>query len=337
MSLLFIEGFDTYGAIGDVSPGKWDTAVTTGMTIISPGRLGVFNAMRMGISSNMLRQNLGTPVIVIWGAAIRLDGVGDGSTIVEFRDSGSVQVKAIINSSNQLELQNSASAVLATSTTVFTIGVYAYVEIKVTIDNSTGAVEAEFDESADILTTSIDTQNTANAYVNEILVRGQTNNITYDDMYILDTLGAQTHNKAFLGDSRIDPFFPDADGTTSDWGVSSGVNHWELVDENPPDGDATYIFSDTLNEIDLFEIEDTPAGAGTIHGIQIVGNARKIDAGARNIRLKAISGATTQNGASQGLATTYANYIELFETSDGTTTAWTTTTVDAAKIGVEVI
>ena len=337
MSLLFIEGFDTYGATSDVSPGKWDTAVTTGMTIITPGRLGVFNAMRMGVSSNLLRQNLGTPITVVWGAAVRIDGVGDDSVFIEFRDSGSIQVKGVINTSNQIELQNSASGVLATSTTVLTVGVYTYIEIKVTIDNSTGAVEVEFDESADILTTSIDTQNTGNAYVNEIMVRGQSNNITFDDMYVLDTLGAQTHNKDFLGDSRIDPFFPDGDGTTTDWGLSTGSNHWELVDENPPDGDATYIFSDTLNEIDLFDIEDTPAGAGTIHGIQVVANARKIDAGARNIRLKAISSAPTQDGASQGLATTYNNYIEMYETSDGTTTAWTTTTVDSAKIGVEVV
>lgn len=337
MSLLFIEGFDTYGATSDVSPGKWDTANTTGMTVLSPGRLGVFSAMRLGVSSQLLKQSLGTPATIIWGGGIRLDGAGDDSIILEFRDSGSIQVKVVVNTANKLEFQDSASSVLGTTTNALSVGVWSYVEIKILINDTIGTIDVEFNESVELAAATLDTKNTANAYVNEILVRGQSNNVTYDDMYIIDTLGAQAHNKDFLGDSRVDPFFPTADGTTSDWGVSSGTNHWELVDDNPPDGDATYIFSDTLNDIDLFEIEDTPAGAGTIHGIQIVGNARKLDAGARNIRLKAISGATTQNGGSQALGTTYQNYTEVFETSDGSTTAWTPTTVDSAKIGVEVV
>jgi hypothetical protein len=64
---------------------------------------------------------------------------------------------------------------------------------------------------------------------------------------------------------------------------------------------------------------------------------RKDDAAARQLRTKLKSGMTTANGTTQGMATSYLPYGDLYETDPDTTTAWTPSGVNAMHVGIEVV
>ncbi len=70
--------------------------------------------------------------------------------------------------------------------------------------------------------------------------------------------------------------------------------------------------------------------------VQVATAARKDDAGSRSLRALIRSGATTANGATRVLGTSYALYDDRFETDPATGTAWTKAGVDALEAGVEV-
>ena len=65
-------------------------------------------------------------------------------------------------------------------------------------------------------------------------------------------------------------YFPNAAGTYTqlDQYPSSG-EHWDKVDEDPHDGDTTYIHTSSSNKIDSFNFED-PTGTGTDINVTVV-------------------------------------------------------------------
>jgi len=331
MALIFIEGFDTYNAAAQLSPGKWD--ILGGGPTFTTGRLGVNKCILLNANSDYVEKvvsNLGTFVV---GVALKLSGSPAAQTILEFYEGGVANLKLQVNTSRNLEVTNTAGTIVGTSTLALSVGVWYYVELKAVISN-TGSIVVKIDSNTEINATSIDTMNSANAYIDNLRLRGNTAILSADDFYLLDTTTAL--NIDFLGDSRIDPFFPMGDNSIQ-WTPSSGGTNFSDVDELIPDGDTTYVFSSTPGHIDLYNITDMPAGTGSVFGVQVVANARKMDAGTRSLKLKVKSGATTQTSASKSLSTVYANTITMFQDSDGAGTAWTKALVDAAQIGIEVV
>src|SRR5262245_27001658 len=75
----------------------------------------------------------------------------------------------------------------------------------------------------------------------------------------------------------------------------------------------------------------------TVHAVQVTMVARKDDAEARQLRTKLKSGTTTADGATQGMATSYLPYGDLYETDPDTAMAWTPSGVNAMQVGIEVV
>ena len=65
--------------------------------------------------------------------------------------------------------------------------------------------------------------------------------------------------------------------------------------------------------------------------------ARKDDAGSRSLRAVLKSGATTANGATRVLSTSYAVYDAWFEVDPATGASWTKAGVDAIEAGAEAV
>jgi hypothetical protein len=61
---------------------------------------------------------------------------------------------------------------------------------------------------------------------------------------------------------------PDSD-VTADWDTTTGANHFGEIDEGSPYGDADYIETVTINDIDEFTMEDTPANTSEVTQIDI--------------------------------------------------------------------
>jgi hypothetical protein len=154
-----------------------------------------------------------------------------------------------------------------------------------------------------------------------------------DDVYLCDTTGSR--NNDLSGDVRVTTLRPNADTAQADFTPSSGSVHHNRVSESVADGDTTYVESDTVGHMDLYELTDLPLTPAAIHAVQLATVARKTDAGARSLRAIARSGATTQPGATRTLATSYALYDDILETDPDTTADWTKAAVDALLTGVE--
>lgn len=116
---------------------------------------------------------------------------------------------------------------------------------------------------------------------------------------------------------------------------NSGAN-WEKVDEPTPDGDTTYVYGDTEGDFDTYQMADLPAGTWNVLAVQTILNARKSDAGARFMRPVLRSGGVNYTGTSVPVADSYAASVEIFENDPDTSTAWTSSAVDALEVGPEV-
>ena len=123
-----------------------------------------------------------------------------------------------------------------------------------------------------------------------------------------------------------------------DFTPSAGSVHYSLVAEAPDDdGDASYVESGTVGHKDLYGYQDLTGTPAAIMAVQLATVARKDDAGSRSLRAVLKSGATTANGATRVLGTSYALYDDRFEVDPATGAAWTKAGVDALQAGVEVV
>jgi hypothetical protein len=173
-------------------------------------------------------------------------------------------------------------------------------------------------------------------FSNRDVSSGNRHTLRFDDVYFCYTSGSR--NNDFLGDVRVVTLRPNADMTQADFTPSVGSVHYSLVAEAPDnDGDATYVESGTVGHKDLYGYQDLTGTPAAILAVQLATVARKDDAGGRSLRAVLKSGATTANGTTRVLGTSYALYDDRFEVDPATGTAWTKAGVDALEAGVEVV
>ena len=156
-----------------------------------------------------------------------------------------------------------------------------------------------------------DTRNAGTAEIamvrfsNHHISSGNRHTLRLDDVYVCDTSGSR--NNDFLGDVKVVTLRPNADTAQADFTPSAGSVHYSLVAEAPDDdGDATYVESGTVGHKDLYGYQDLTGTPAAIMAVQLATVARKDDAGSRSLRAVLKSGATTANGATRVLGTSYA-------------------------------
>jgi hypothetical protein len=152
----------------------------------------------------------------------------------------------------------------------------------------------------------------------------------YCDGYVSDTL---------LGPSRVADFTPISDGVLSQWTPSTGVTHFNLVNEEPPDGDTTYVSDSNPGDIDLYGFSPLlPYNPANVWGVQVALYARKDDLPARTIAAEVRSGGGNHVGVTQpALTTSYVDYVQVFTTDPATGLAWLTAAVNSAQFGMNLI
>lgn len=168
-----------------------------------------------------------------------------------------------------------SSTLLGTAPDMFVPGGWSYIELKVTINDSTGAIEARCNGETKLNLTNIDTKNgIGGADCDSIEFRGVeggtgTGETTYwDDIYICDTTGSV--NNDFLGPLKIEDLSPDGAGNSTNWSPKTPGNpNYGEVDETPVDFEATYIHSSTAGDKDTYTLENLTYIDDTVIGIQV--------------------------------------------------------------------
>ena len=127
---------------------------------------------------------------------------------------------------------------------------------------------------------------------------------------------------------------PTGDGTYTAWSASGGGSHYQDIDEEPPDGDTTYLHTANVGDKDSHTYSFTPP-AGTIVGLQLVSDMRYDAAGTASVRQFFRASATDYNGSNSVLSGNYRMYDTSWLTNPDTGVGWVSADIAASEWGEE--
>lgn len=333
MALLFMESFDGYGGTASQAT-LWSTQGTLGTSSPVP-RTGTYCARSTGFWQRVIAPGSQT---IIAGYAFYWGGSQQGYAIlyetaafnlaqcsVTADTDGKVRVRAGDNSAAALGI--SASAVLVASS-------WNYIEWKITVGNS-GTYEVKVN-GVSVLSGSGDTQARSTSAIVGFSVSpgGSLNGV--DDFFLLDSTGSTLND--YLGDCKVECLSPQAgNGSNTGLTCSTGTDHGALVDELPANDDTDYNYSATASVKDTYNFTNL-ASTGVVKAVQAVARARKTDSATKELALVARLGSTDYDGATKAVAaTTYGQYLQIWETRPSDSLAWTVSDVNAAEFGLKVV
>jgi hypothetical protein len=340
MTLRFADSFDHY-ATADLLD-KWTAAESNiGAQSISSGNgRRSSNAWTCTTTLRGLVKSVPAHATYIMGFAIDLNGntLGTPASIIEFREvsSSSQHMVLRLNTDGSLAVRRGGTQLGASAGGVVGPTGYYFVEVKCTVNDSTGAYEVRVNGANVLSGSGADTRDGGTGVITSIALISAVNGVRIDDVYICD--GAGSSNNDFLGDVRVDAFLPNGNGNSSQLAGSDGnsTDNYLLVDETAPNDDTDYVSSATASEKDTYAFANMLHTPTTIHGIQICMNARKDEGQLRSICSVIRSGGSDTDGASLALGTTYRYQIQIQETDPDTAAAWTQSGFDAAEFGCKV-
>ncbi len=340
--LLLVEGFEGYGTTTGVVPQptgiisrSYNSVINEAAMRIETGRLGGY-CIRFSHSTCQMRgASLTTHDTIIIGFAVKFTSLTDGY-FLKLVNGTSYGMSLRVTSSGQIQVYRTL-VLLATSSFAFTLGNWSYVEFKVKTHDTLGTYEVRVGGTNVLSDTGVDTQAGSNPYHDgaQLDFDNGEGSVYFDDWYVCD--GSGSDNNDFLGNCRVDAIFPDGDDTAG-WAVASGAGaHYLDVDENPTDDDTSYVEDGTPGSKDLYDYGAMPADRGGIKGLSIKTVCRETDAVNFDLITPIKSGATESDDSAQLIGTTdYLVKRRVSELDPNTASAWTKTTLDAAKFGVKV-
>lgn len=344
MALKILDGFDQYGNVSGLLT-RWVTSNPTGSLALATGRFGAGTGLAVEINRNAGQGNLvrdlpGNFTELYLGFAFKANSLGDGDRSVLYIVKGDevVQIGLAFDTSGHLIAYRGTAleTVLGTSTEVITQDVWCAIEMHVVCHPSAGVVQVKLDGTQVLNLTGVNTQRSGvNTNLNQLLMFGHNSGggtKQWDDLWVADTSGGV--NDSWLGDMRVKTVYPTGTGAADLWTPSSGAS-WECVDDVPPDGDASYVSDDTVGERATWALANI-ATDDVVHGIEVVCQARKDDATAREIATVIRTGGTNYDGSAAALTTSYAYYGTLYDENPGTSAGWTRAEIDGLEAGVKV-
>jgi hypothetical protein len=240
------------------------------------------------------------------------------------------QFTLFLNNAGQIELHRgggSGGTLLGTCSVVMLANTWYYVEVTVHIDPVAGTAAMQIDGVLQFNVSGVNTQGAPDHfYDSAIFFTVGFHQFNADDIYVKDTIG-------MLGERRVILNKPASDSAPLQWSPSAGVTHFNLVNEVPPDGDTSYVFSSTPGQIDTYGMAGLPYTPVTIDTVQTSMYLRKDDAGARQDSVMV-------NGTTSAIVITvtssYNDYIEMWDVNPLTALPWVGTAVPAT-VGINEI
>jgi hypothetical protein len=327
VSTTLLHYFDSAGGFG------------TTVTITSGGRQSSSCVHMTGDGQYALVRNLsGNAAHLFACGAFKWSALPTGGRKIKLLtlfDAGTAQVEVWLNTNGKIVvIRGGGSTVLGTGTTTLTTNTFYHIELEVTVNNSTGAIKVYINglEDTGITATGIDTQNSANAYANQVgvfhyLESGEPSiTIDIDDVIVNDS--------AAVGDCHVREQLPSGTGSTDDGVAVGAATTRECVDDAAPNDDTDYARFDNVGDKSLW----TYPAISTAVDVVAVGFrnwAAKTAAGTCTARPSLKIGGSDYNGADFAPSTTYSYATEFMTESPDTSSAWTPAEVNAMESGIE--
>jgi len=347
MAQLLSDGFDVYNGVGTNTglQASWTLSSTTNISMVSGRFGGQAVQYRFGSSSAYAARTFTASASIGIGYALRMATMpGASPTDPEYMHvnlmSGATYMIGIkITAAGEIQVYRMSGTFggtsLGTSSVCIFSATWHYIEVGISIHDTTGTVTVKCDGSTVLTLTGQDTRNGAPTTVDTIRL-GDLYGLAFtdggiyqvDDLYIIDS--ATT-----LGEAKIETTYPSSD-IAQGWTRSAGSDNYALVDEAQVDGDTTYVQGSAVSDVDTYEFGNLSGTPSTIHSVKVIAFGRKTDAGTREIALQVKSGATTSDGANYPIAASYGKMERLLEVDPDTGVPWTASGVTALRAGPKV-
>lgn len=240
MSLIFVDGFDTYQAPLQ----KWDSQIISGnggtgmqpQILPTSGRSNggclFFPGPRNFFPILMLQKGFPNIATMFCGFALWIDAssANADSIILQWLDGASTQVDLRITPTGHFYFTRNGSILGTQSVNAIPFRSWHYVEVLVTIDPTAGVCTLNVDgvNSGWISLTTQNTRNTANSFTGALRIGYNIGSnavspsaMYVDDFYLGNTTGS--FNTAFLGDVRIQGIVPTGNGTTLNYTMQAAA------------------------------------------------------------------------------------------------------------------
>src|SRR5262252_1427338 len=344
MSLRMIDGFDHYNWSQVLR--KWSSYISAyiGAPVVGSGN-GRFGggALHQPSPSGVYAQQALFKTLdpqATWTLGVAVKWTGNNNiatlTLMGVYDVNSNQVNVRLNIDNTLSVTR-AGTVLGTTSFIASSGVWYSIELKTTIHPTAGNFDLHINGVSRTSGSNVNTRNTANSTANQVGVgwpeqvnTGNLLTITFDDFYACDANG--TVNNTFLGDVRIETLYPNAVGATTQFTPTSGTNYG-CVNETPMNDDTSYVFGNTVGNIDTYKISTLSSVPQSILATQLNSTARKDSSGNRAVELVLRSGGSNYAGPDNYTSANYATFNRIDETDPATSAPWTPTGLGAVEVG----
>jgi hypothetical protein len=354
MALLWCDGFEGYGDTDGVDLSPTGVLADKYRSVASEDRLTNRTTGRNGAAlecSDTLNPtffktyHIATTDTVICGVAYYFQPKPDWNRatfwpLFRFENGGGNHCASVSTTDTGFYLRDAAGNFVSATRVNLEESKYNYVELKIYSHPTAGTMELRVNGCPVASISSVNTQAASGGAVTSVQI-GYATDIFHkrgsrlDDFYVCDDSGSV--NNDFLGDITVRTLFPNGDDTTqfATTGNGSYATHYEQV--NFPDAlpASDWIQDGSTGNRDIFTLDDSTDDFATVYGVMGFAYTR-YDSSANNYRIVFDSNGTESESANIAASSAYRYDSYLLELDPDTSTAWTDSTVNALKIGVEV-
>lgn len=374
MSLLHCDGFDNLGPNdgGPAAYGKWYEMVTAAggsgggnaaSRSLVAGRYGGAalqmygqgGSLGTGSTYNTIDLGADTATFFVgfaWRETASAIGTGSPLVLATFYDNAltTTQLDLRTSGSNFLNLTRNGT-VVCTSSATHSVGAWHWVEVGAFISPTAGWCELKL--NGVLVATYYGTTGTNRGNANGNTRATTVNSIrfmrygaiagnsqyadrSFDDLLIMNSSGATLNDH--IGERRVVGLLPTGAGATTNLTrVGTAATNWQAVNNNPLDGDVTYVSSSVPGTYDTYALADLPSSTTGVDAVVAEPVARRDDVGVRDIVsvVRSAGSEATGPATASPLLPTYRTYQHVFEVNPVTLAGWTVPDLNQLELGVK--
>lgn len=233
-------------------------------------------------------------------------------------------------------VDSTGATVGSTANNSVPVGSFTYLEFDVVFNNGAGTIKVWVNGALVINLAAQNTGNYGNSASSFFMIQNNNNGGSHwDDLYIMNPVGAAAPYNTALGGCRVQTIYPSANDAVQ-WTPNAGTNFSE-VNETQFNNGASFNSAATVGFQDTLDANALYSNPVSIFGVAVTG-AYAQDTGGGGVSVENVikSGATTATGTPTAVpagANSYAYDQDIFQDDPATAAAWLAASVNAVKIG----
>ena len=342
MALQFCDGFDSYGALGDVV-GKWSAyrySVPSDLTFVPAGGRFGGGAIRISGTAGMLVRRVAPVVdeLFAWMALFPRAYPTSSAPFLWFEDVGGAAASLRMNHHGAVfaTWMGSSGTLTPTSPGVFVLNAWNTLAVHFRCADAGGRWRVILNGVEQFNFTG-GTRWGGGPLIDRIAIGtargGAGGEWDYDDFILCDPSGAAM-NALITTDVKIETLRPTADEPGGDWTPSSDSARFSLVNGAVPNP-ANFISASTTGARQLFQLADPAAEPQLTHALVVNMRGRRTDVGPRAIRPLVRVGAGENLASELVLSNQFSTLQHPVYTNPDGRGPWTGAALDGALIGVQ--